>query len=477
MATDTQLLRPPAPEPRPKSLGLVALLRALKKNPIECWAREHFEEAVVSATRSFGHVIVINNPDAIRHVLLDNAGNYRKHTFQQRVCSAGLADGLLSAEAERWRIQRRTVAPLFSRKAVSSFTPAFVGAANALVARWRGLGEAATIDVAAEMGRVTLEVLEATIFSDGFGCQAEKLRGAMATYFDTIGQIEPLDLFGVPDFIPRLSRVRVRSTLRFFDAAIDELIASRRRRLAEDPRSAPPDILTRLLSALDPETGQTMTEAEVRSNILTFIAAGYDTTANCLSWSIFLLTESPEWHERVLAETHAESEALTSGCADRLVITRAVIEEALRLYPPIAATTRMAIGQDTLGDAVVKPGTMVVIAPYVLHRHRLLWDAPDCFDPTRFLGEARTKISRFAYLPFGAGMRTCIGATFALQEATLVLATIMRNFVLQLAPGHLVWPVLRVTLRPAGGLPMVVSRRPDERRPTAILSFTQPIGA
>jgi cytochrome P450 len=461
VAAVSQLVRPPAPEPRPTSLGLIGLVRALKKNPIECWAKEHFEEPAVTAARALGHVVLINDPDAIRRVLLDNAANYRKDTFQRRVCSAGLADGLLGAEGEQWRVQRRTLAPMFCRKTIASFAPAMLQAANALVARWRARGEAAQTDVAAEMTRVTLDVLEHTIFSDGLGCQAEELRAAMAVYFDTIGRIDPLDLFGVPDFVPRLGRLRVRTTLRFFDAAIDELIAKRRRRLTQDPDGGPRDILTLLLAALDPETGQAMTEAEVRSNILTFIAAGHETTANCLSWSLFLLAQSPEWRERVAAEARSEIGALTAGLADHLVETRAVVEEALRLYPPIAAISRMAIGPDTLGKVSVKPGSMVVISPYVLHRHRRLWDSPDYFDPHRFVGEARAKIDRFAYLPFGVGMRTCIGAAFALQEATLVLATIMRHFELELVPGHVVWPLLRVTLRPAGGLPMTVRPRRD----------------
>ena len=461
MAAVDRLVRPPAPEPLSSPLGLIGLVRALKKNPIECWAREHFEEPVVTATRALGHVVLINDPDAIRRVLLDNAANYRKDAFQRRVCSAGLADGLLSAEGEQWRVQRRTLAPMFSRKTVTSFAAAMLQAANALVARWRALGEAAKVDVAAEMTRVTLDVLERTIFSDGLGCQAEELRAAMATYFEAIGRIDPLDLFGVPDFVPRLGRLRVRTTLRFFDRAIDELIAIRRRRLTQDPNGVPRDILTLLLDALDPETGQTMTEAEVRSNILTFIAAGHETTANCLSWSLFLLAQTPQWRELVATEARTEIDGSTAGLASHLVMTRAVVEEALRLYPPIAAISRMAIGPDTLGAVSVKPGSMVVISPYVLHRHRRLWDSPDYFDPRRFLGKARAKVDRFAYLPFGVGMRTCIGAAFALQEATLVLATIMRHFVLEPVPGHVVWPLLRVTLRPAGGLPMTIARRRD----------------
>jgi cytochrome P450 len=458
------MFRPPAPEPRPTPLNLIGLMRVLSKNPIECWATEHFEQPAVTASRLLGHVVVLNEPTAIRRVLLDHASNYRKDTLQRRVLSAGLGEGLLSAEAEQWQVQRRILAPMFSHRMVGAFTPAIMQAAQAAVMRWRGLcasspSQGFQLDVAAEMTRVTLDVLVRTIFSDGLGCDSEQLRAAMSTYFEAIGRIDPLDLLGAPDFIPRLSRWRARLVMRFFDSAIDKIIATRRARLARDPAGVPEDLLTLLLNALDPDTGRRMTEAEVRSNILTFIAAGHETTANCLSWSLFLLSQSPFWNERVTAEAIHEAGGPISELADRLVVTRAVIDESLRLYPPIAAISRVARGPDELAGVTVKRGSMVVIAPWVLHRHRRLWHDPDLFDPSRFLPGARAGIDRFAWLPFGAGMRTCIGATFALREATLVLATIMKHFTLEPVQEHLVWPVLRVTLRPEGGLPMTVTPR------------------
>jgi len=198
----------------------------------------------------------------------------------------------------------------------------------------------------------------------------------------------------------------------------------------------------------------------VRSNILTFIAAGHETTANTLSWALFLLSQSQEWRERVEAEVDRELRGSAgTGTADRLAETRAVIEETIRLYPPISAISRVALDKDELNGEPVRPGSLIVISPYVLHRHRLLWDRPDAFDPRRFLGNAAATVDRFAYLPFGAGPRKCIGSTFALQEATLVLAAIVRHFSFQLRPGHAVWPSLRVTLRPANGLPMTIRAR------------------
>ena len=211
--------------------------------------------------------------------------------------------------------------------------------------------------------------------------------------------------------------------LRLFESAIDTIVSTRRRRIAEDPGGVPRDILTLLLEARDPETGAGLSEVEVRANILTFIAAGHETTANSITWSLFLLSQSPEWRARVQAEADRELDGDIDGIAERLVETRAVIEEANRLYPPIAAISRAALGPDELAGEPIRRGTMVVIAPYVLHRHRALWADPDSFDPNRFLNGARERIDRFAYLPFGVGPRICIGATLAMQEASIVVAT------------------------------------------------------
>lgn len=457
--------RPPAPKPQARPLKALALIRTLKRNPLECWAAAHFEQPIVAGGLPIGHVLLVHEPGAIRRVLLDNAANYRKDRLQRRVLSAGLNDGLLSAEGEQWRAQRRVLAPMFARRTVMDFEPAMMAAADALIDRWSALGDRATVEVAAEMAKVTLDVVERTIFSDGFGSDAEDIRMAMATYFNTIGKISPLDILGVPDFVPRLSRLRVRSTLKFFEAEVDRVISTRRRILAERPDRAPNDLLTHLLGALDTSNGEGLTEAEVRSNILTFIAAGHETTANTLSWALCLLSQSQEWRKRVEAEADRKLTRMAAGgIADRLTETRAVIEETIRLYPPISAISRVAIDKDELNGEAVRPGSLIVISPYVLHRHRLLWDRPDVFDPQRFLGTAAAAVDRFAYLPFGIGPRKCIGSTFALQEATLVLATIVKHFSFELRPGHEVWPSLRVTLRPANGLPMTLGKRSLDHR-------------
>jgi cytochrome P450 len=451
--------RPPAPRPPEGRLGLIRLLGKLKTNPLECWSAEFFREPIARVKLPFAQAYLVHDPLAIKRVLLDNAGNYRKDPIQRRILATGLADGLLSVEGDRWEVQRRTLAQLFARRTVTSFTDAMLCAADRLSERWRGFAPDQTVDVAGELTLLTLNVLALTIFSDGIGGDFEDFRSAMNAYFGSVGRIDAFDLLGVPSFVPRPGRSHLLKTMAYFENVIDQIIDARRRRLDIAGDCDADDLLTLLLRALDPSTGRPMSLAEVRSNILTFLSAGHETTANTLAWSAFLLSQSPLWYAKVRDEADRELRRGRNGLMERLNVTRAVVEEALRLYPPIAALSRMSEQGDTLGGVDVKPRSLIVIAPYVLHRHLSLWDRPDVFDPSRFLGETKAKIARFAYLPFGAGPRTCIGSSFALQEATIVLATLVQRFDMQLLPEAEVWPIQKITLRPAHGLPMRITPR------------------
>jgi cytochrome P450 len=440
--------------------GLIEPIRTLRRNPLECWSAEFFREPITRIRLPFTDAVLFHDPAAIKRVLLDNADNYRKDPIQRRILSSGLADGLLSVEGSRWEVQRRPLAPLFAKRTVASFAEAMLSAARRLAEKWSDRGDGTVVDVAAEMTLLTLDVLALTIFSDGIGGDFEEFRLAMNAYFGVIGRIGALDLFGVPEFVPRPGRARLRRTMAYFEGAIDDIIEARRRRLAcANGDGDPNDLLTLVSRAPDPSTGQPMNLAAVRSNILTFLSAGHETTANSLAWLIFLLSRAPEWRTRVQMEADRELSGPAAGLADRLVVTRAVVEEALRLYPPIAAPSRTPEGPDMLGAYQVGARSLIVIAPYVLHRHRTLWDRPDVFDPSRFLPGARSAVPRFAYLPFGAGPRTCIRSSFALQEATIALAVLMRRFDLELLPGTKIWPLQQITLRPANGLPMRLSER------------------
>lgn len=455
---ETFPFRPPAPVPPDHRLRLPRLLTTLARNPLECWSAEFFRTPISTVRLPFRKAFLVHEPSAIKRVLLDNAQNYRKDPLQRRILANGLADGLLSVEDKRWETQRRTLAPLFAKRSVNSFSAAMLRAAENLAARWRARGGGAVVNVAAEMTLITLKVLAQTIFSDGIGGDFEQFSLAMNEYFGVIGRIGALDLLGAPVWVPRPGQAGLRRTMSYFEGVIDEIIQARRQRLESRPEDGSDDILTLLLRALDPSTGRTMSLLEVRSNILTFLSAGHETTSNALAWSIFLLSQSAPWRDRVSKEAVRELRGPVEGLTERLVITRAVVEESLRLYPPIAALSRIAERADTLSGVDVNPGSLIVVAPYVLHRHLDLWQSPDIFDPARFLGPARNEIDRFAYLPFGTGPRTCIGASFALQEATLVLAVLMSRLELTLLPDVHVWPIQRVTLRPSE-LPMRLALR------------------
>ena len=403
----------------------------------------------------FGQVAVVSDPSIIRQVLVENPSDYRKGAIERRVLSsAGLGDGLVAVEGGQWRQQRRTLAPLLGRKMITGLAPVMAEAISDVIGSWRGRDETTdrVIDLKAEMSRVSLEVLVRCMFAPDVGEDQDGWRAALKEFFAAKLIVDPFDIVGLPDFVPRIVRWRARRMLRGFTQGIDGAIARRRDVLAEGRDSAARDGLALMLGGSDPETGARMSETEVKANLLAFFFAGQETTSTVLTWTFYLLSQSPEWYGRVTAEARS---ALDDGpiehAVDRLVETRAVVEEAMRLYPPIVGITRSAAAGTRLGPYTLGRRTMVIVSPYVVHRHRLLWTDPDVFDPRRFLAP----VSRYAYLPFGIGPRMCIGAAFAMQETVLAVAMALKSFSIQLAPGQAVWPVHRLTLRPRDPLLMV----------------------
>ncbi len=458
MSAEAIAFRPPAPQPLEKPLGVLARIATLRRNPIEIWTRAHYERPVMVGRTIFGHRAVVSDPAGVRRVFLDHVANYRKDDLQLRVLRPGLGNGLLTADGEEWRAQRRSLAALFTPRQVTAFADAMAEATREGVARLLG-HDGQGIDMSQEMARLTLEILEHTLFSSGLGRNAGEFQQAVTRYFDTVGRVDLFDLIGLPQFLPRFGRRKGRATLEWFGRAVEDIVGARRKLIAEGG-SAPRDLLTLLLEAQDPETGRGMPEEDLRANIVTFIGAGHETTANALTWTFYLLSQAPEWRIRVEAESDRELHAgPIDTLAERMPVTKAVLEEALRLYPPAGILTRTAIRADEIGGKHIRAGTLVTVSPFLLHRHRTLWDRPDEFDPERFLGVNRDRIDRFAYIPFGAGPRVCIGMGFALQEAMIVLAHLTNAFRFQLAPGYVVQPVQRITLRPQGGMPMIMHKR------------------
>lgn len=455
---------PPAPVPQQREFGKLELLLRLRENPLTLWRTVHFQKPVVAGKGLLGYGVVVSDPAGIRRVLVENVANYRKDDLQRAVLAPGLGEGLLTVEGEAWKRARRTLAPLFTPRRVEALARRMLAPIEARVASLRARRPGRIVDISQEMTRVTYDVLAETLFSNSIAGGAGPFGAALTRYFETQGRVDPLDVLGAPKWLPRLGRLRAKPAITFFETRVREIIEDRQARdamVAASGQDLPePDLLSALLAARDPETGEGLSDLEVGANIVTFIGAGHETTANALTWTFYLLSTAPEVRATVEAELDGAGDDLVGAVLEgRLPWTRAVLEESMRLYPPVASLTRAAVEADMVAGVAVPKGALVVISPYVLHRHALLWRDPADFRPERFLPGAREEIPRFAYLPFGAGPRICIGQQFAMVEGVLVLAAFLRAFRLDHAGGEPPRPVQRITLRPQGGMPMRVGRR------------------
>jgi len=453
--------RPPAPRPPTRPLGPLAHYRGLRTNPIATWGQDAYERPIIADRGPLGHYVVVSAPDGIRRVFLDNAANYRKDDLQLQKLEPGLGHGLLTTEKDEWRFQRRTVAPLFQPAAVSKYLPEMIAAVAAMLTRWDdAAANGAVLDVAREMTALTYEIISRTVFSSEIETTPEVMGAAVTRYFETHGRIDLWDFLKLPHWLPRPAQWRVRPATRIFRDEVRRLLDRRKARQAAG-KVVPQDLVTLLAAARDPETGGTLSEEVIHDNLVTFIGAGHETTANALSWTLFLLSEFPWAFDRLAQEVDTVLAGRLPAAEDlaRLETVRMILEESMRLYPPIPFLSRQAVAPDQICGVEIRPGALVMVVPWLVHRHRALWQEPDLFEPERFASERRQKIARFAYLPFGAGARICIGAGFAMQEALLALAMIAQRFRPRLIPGSRVEPVARMTLRPAPGLPMRLERR------------------
>src|SRR5271165_1989239 len=300
-AVTSGLFVPPYPPRTERPRGALSIILALRRNPLEIWGKADFERPFSIGRSILGLRAAAHDPAAVRRVFLDNAANYRKDDLQLRILNPGLGDGLLTAEGESWRLQRRSLAPLFSPRQVAEFAPAMQRVAETTVERLGHRRDGAVTDVGELTSRMALEVLEQTLFSQGLGREPSEFQRAVTSYFDSFGRLDPLDLIGAPAFLPRLGRRRGRPALEFFNEAVDGIIDNRKR-LLENGGQAPRDLLTLLLAAEDPETGVGMPDADIRANIVTFIMAGHETTANGLTWALYLLSQAPDWRDRAEEE-------------------------------------------------------------------------------------------------------------------------------------------------------------------------------
>ncbi len=429
-------------------------------------AREHGD--VVGFRMLRLRYVLLTDPEGIRHVLVENGKNYQKSRNYAGL-KVLLGDGLLTSERETWRKQRKLAQPAFHRERIASFVDAMTSCTADMLASWGADVSAArpggsrpagvVVDVHREMMRLTFRVVGKTLLSRELEGDASAIGDALNVGLRWANDYVE-SLVRVPPAVPTLANRRMQKAARTFDDLIKRLIEERRR---EGPGTRN-DLLSLLLEARDEETGERMSDQHLRDELITLVAAGHETTANALSFALYLLSKHPDWMRAVRKEAGEVLGERAPRFEDvrKLVTTSMVVEETLRLYPPAWVFEREAIADDVVCGYGVPKDSVVGISPFVLHRSPALWENPEGFDPLRFLAAAKETRHKYAYLPFGGGPRTCIGNVFALTEATVVLAMIVRSFRLELLPGHVLELDPLITLRPKGALPMRVCRH-DER--------------
>ena len=436
-----------------RRFGPLELVRRARTNQLSLFAPELFGRNLLYSKLLFLDSFLVNHPDYIERVLLTNQQNYQKSHFVRRLLGPVLGQGLFTAEGELWRRQRRIAAPAFQHRRIEGFVDIMADAAEALVERWRG--KRGVFDLSAEMMGLTLEIIARTLFSTDVSGQIERVRELMDVLIYDL-RPSPLDLFGFPDWLPRPLPRSVRAAVAEFDALVAAIIAPRRR----DGRDRG-DLLSMLMLAKDPETGEGMSDRQLRDEVITFFLAGHETTANALGFAWWLLAQNPDAEARLQAEADRVLGGRRAAFADlaHLAYAKMAFEEVLRLYPPAHTISRRAVAEDVIGGVRIPPGALVTISAYVTHRNPTLWPEPERFDPERFSHEAAAGRHRFAYLPFGGGPRICIGMPFALAEAQVILATLARAFRIRPLPGHDIEPVGMITLRAKGGIPVTLEAR------------------
>ncbi|MFZ5720739.1 MAG: cytochrome P450 [Pseudomonadota bacterium] len=445
-------LTPPAVNPPERPLPYFHALWKLMDNPIEAWSRAVYEQPFVQRGDERQAFLYACDPPMLRDILLDRADAFPKDWMFERVTKPALGDGLLTAEGESWRWQRRAAAPGFRPDNVAAMTPVMVAAAEAALTRWRGMSEGARLDIATEMTAITFQVILDTMLSGGEGIDVPKAAQAITDYLETLGKITPADLLRWPLWTRVAMAPRGYRAMVFLKAMVGAMVARRRGAASRN------DLVDLLMRAQDPESGRRMDDTLLRDNLLTFIGAGHETTALALTWSLYLLGLDPPTAARVREEVAAVAgdATITHAHVERLAFTRQVVQEAMRLYPSLPLMSRMCAKDTEAGGHPVKAGTFVFVPIYAIHRHRRLWRDPDAFDPDRFGPEESAGRHRFAYLPFGGGPRVCIGQAFAMVEAVAILATLVRAVTLEPDPGHRIRPLMRVSMRPQGGMPMTL---------------------
>ncbi|MGY4432060.1 cytochrome P450 [Bradyrhizobium sp. F1.13.1] len=433
---------PPTPPRAPDDMSFLGRLAVIKRNMIATWGQRAYEEDVIEGRFFFRNSFILNQPDAIRHVLLSNYENYSRTPAGIRMLRPVLGDGLLIAEGHSWTFQRRTLAPAFTPRATANLVPHMTAVLDETIAKLDGR-TSEPIDLREIMQRMTLEIAGRTMFSFGMDRHGPTLRNFVMEYGARLGRPYLLDMVLPLSWPSPMDFARARFRKRWTEFVA--ILIAERREMGKKDGAPPRDLFDLMDEARDPETGKGFSDEQLVDEVATMILAGHETTATALFWALYLLALDPDTQEEIASETRGEH-LDSMADIDRQKFTRAAIEETMRLYPPAFLIARAAREKDNAAGVAIGKGDIIMIAPWLLHRHEKLWDQPNAFIPKRFMSTEAP--DRFAYLPFGAGPRVCVGAPFAQAESVLALARLIGAFHVELADTSPVIPLGVVTTQP-----------------------------
>ncbi len=463
MQEATEATPAPVGVPMPAAdTSLVTRMRMAQHNLLSVWQERDYRARSIRFRMLNQDYVVCNSPDSVRQVFLREHANYDRKSPQMReALEPLLGDGLFVSDGELWRQRRRACAPALSHQLLPGFAEVMIASAQETARHWRQLPDDRPVDMLGEMARLTARIIGRTVFGDD--TREEEASQVVAGFTAYQRHAEQLNLgstLGLP-FLNLLGnprrRQRTRYSARQVHDIIDRIIERRRDRGASDRFSLIDHFLQRGEAQ---DAGCPFGREAIRNEAVVMFMAGHETTANALTWTWYLLDHDPA----SMARLHQELDEVLQGRdptfedVERLPFTRAVFEEAMRLYPPVPLLSRQAREADQVRNREIHPGTVIMVLPWLLHRHRRLWEAPDHFMPERFMPD-RPRPDKCAYLPFSVGPRVCLGKRFGLTEGILCLATLAQHFRPRRVPGHEVGIECRLTLRPTGGLPMRLVRR------------------
>jgi cytochrome P450 len=446
------LFYPPHAQPLTGDESFVRSTYKFLKNPLEGFGPLAYRQPIVSL-KTFGYrTHVVSDPEGMNKILGSESAKFRKAPIDGRILGPATKEGLLSVHDEQWKTQRRAVAPIFRKRHMADLAPQITEVLGAFKAK---VGDGGKVDLNAAMADLTFDVLAKTLLGDPQGIDGKRLKYATRKVVTSAGTLRPDDLLPLPRWMPRPMPPSGVLALRSLKAAADDLLDSRAD--AGDDGS----LVDLLISATDPHTGQPLTRRERRDNLIGFFIAGHETTALTLTWALYLVGMHAPTAARIREEVLSvcgEGDVAYDDM-EKLPFTRAVIDETMRLYPPAPILNRECVEATELYGREIAPNDILILNNYIMHRTERLWDNPLAFEPDRFLRapDLRTKGSPF--MPFGAGPRICVGMAFALMEAVMALATLVRDYDIEMSPELYPRPIMTVTLRPEGGVPAILRRR------------------